>query len=115
MQITRSKSNPILVPDVNHEWESFAAFNGNVFRLNGEDHLVYRAISDFRRMEGQDLRMSSIGHAVSKDGIHFEKRGLLLRPELPWDRFSCEDPRVTVLEGKIYLSTPGSSSKQNKP
>ena len=103
MQLTRHRSNPILTPDSTQEWESFAAFNGNVFRTNGEDHLVYRAISSHRRLEGQDLRMSSIGHAVSKDGVNFEKKGLLIRPELPWDRFGCEDPRATVLDGKTYL------------
>lgn len=65
--------------------------------------MLYRAISGHRRMEGQDLRMSSIGHAVSKDGAYFEKQGLLLKPGAPWDRFGCEDPRATVIDGKIYV------------
>lgn len=103
MQLTRCKQNPIIIPDSQHEWESFAAFNGNAFINKDIHHLVYRAISAPRRFEGKDLRMSSIGYAVSKDGLSFEKKGLLLRPELPWDRFGCEDPRVTLLENKIFL------------
>lgn len=47
--------------------------------------------------------MSSIGIASSNNGIDFEKQGILIRPEVPWDRFGCEDPRVTMLDGKIFL------------
>lgn len=103
MKLTRCNSNPLIIPDSTHEWESFATFNGNILRLKDEDHLFYRAISDHRRLEGKELRMSSIGHAVSKDGIHFEKKGLLIKPETPWDRFSCEDPRATYIDGKIFI------------
>ncbi len=103
MLLTRCKSNPILSPNSEQEWESFAAFNGSALRLNNKDYLFYRAISDHRRLEGKDLRMSSVGQAVSTDGLSFEKKGLLIRPELPWDRFGCEDPRATFLEGKTYL------------
>ena len=103
MQLTRSRSNPLLRPNSHIEWESFAAFNGNVLKIHEVFHLFYRAISDYRRLEGKDLRMSSIGHATSVNGIDFEKKGLVLRPEVSWDRFGCEDPRVTVMDGKIFV------------
>jgi len=103
MSLTRHKANPILVQDSSREWESYAAFNGNVFSWQGSLHLVYRAMSAPRRFEGKDLRMSSVGHATSPDGIAFERQGLLVRPEMPWDRYGCEDPRVTVLEDRIFL------------
>lgn len=100
--LTRISRNPILGPGA-AEWESFAAFNGNVFRWKDKFHLVYRGMSDVRRFEGKELRMSSIGHAVSSDGLSFKRAGLLVYPETTWDRFGCEDPRVTVLGDKIVL------------
>jgi predicted GH43/DUF377 family glycosyl hydrolase len=103
MQLTRNISNPILVPDLRNEWESFAAFNGNVIQEGEVYHLFYRAISDHRQLESKELRMSSIGHATSKDGVSFQKEGLLIHPGRPWDRFGCEDPRVTNLEEKKFL------------
>ncbi|MGE5086365.1 MAG: hypothetical protein ACM3MG_08715 [Bacillota bacterium] len=103
MQLVRNQSSPIITPDVHNEWESFAAFNGNVFRRKRSIHMVYRAISSHRRIDGRDLRVSSIGHATSKDGAKFKKKGLLIRPQQSWDRFGCEDPRATYLEGKTYL------------
>ncbi|MGE5086364.1 MAG: hypothetical protein ACM3MG_08710 [Bacillota bacterium] len=103
MQLTRHNLNPILAPKPSHEWESFAAFNGSVLKKNDDYHLIYRAISDHRRLEGKELRMSSIGHSTSKDGINFEETEILIKPERPWDRFGCEDPRATYLEGKTYL------------
>lgn len=103
MQLIRNQLSPIITPDKDNEWESFAAFNGNVFRRKNAIHLIYRAISNHRRIEGQNLRMSSIGHATSKDGANFQKKGLLIRPERLWDRFGCEDPRATYLEGKVFL------------
>lgn len=71
--------------------------------MKGQEHLFYRAISDQRRLEGKDLRMSSIGHAISKDGVTYERKGMLLRPEVSWDRFGCEDPRATQMDGKTFL------------
>ena len=103
MQLTRCGSNPLLRPDTNNEWESFAAFNGNVFKHGDQYKMVYRAISNHRRLEGKDLRMSSVGMATSVDGIDFKKEGILIRPELPWDRFGCEDPRATILDGNIFI------------
>lgn len=107
MYLSRCRTNPILQPDTENEWESFATFNGNVVFSKGVYHMFYRAISDFRRMERQELRMSSIGHAVSADGIHFERRGVCLRPELPWDRFGCEDPRATLIDETLVLFYTG--------
>lgn len=103
MLLTRHSLNPLILPTPEHEWESFAAFNGNVFLHDGKYHMVYRALSSPRRLEGRDLRMSSVGHAVSSDGASFGPTQLFVRPEVSWDRFGCEDPRVTVLEGKIFL------------
>ena len=49
------------------------------------------------------LSVSSIGTARSKDGIRFIGRRRFIFPEYPWERFGCEDPRVTKLNDGYYI------------
>lgn len=98
----RHPANPILEPGLD-EWESFACFNGNVVKVGDIYHMFYRAISGERSFEGKKLRISSVGHVESRDGIHFGDRKLVVRPAKTWDRFGCEDPRVTYIDGKYYV------------
>ncbi|RLC78844.1 MAG: glycosidase, partial [Chloroflexi bacterium] len=43
--------------------------------------------------------ISSIGCAVSEDGVHFQRyKRPVLEPTDEFDRFGCEDPRVTYLQ-----------------
>lgn len=104
--VKRSDHNPILVPVQEHPWETFAAFNWSVVASKKEDrtiHCVYRAMSEPELIPQYNLRLSSIGYARSKDGIHYTKRVQLIKPELEWEQFGCEDPRVTELDGKYYI------------
>ncbi|MCF7908262.1 MAG: hypothetical protein K9L86_05285 [Candidatus Omnitrophica bacterium] len=104
--VRRSTHNPVLVPTQQHFWETFAAFNWSpvVSKTDKETiHCVYRAMSEPDLIPNNGLRISSIGHAVSKDGIHYSDRSQLIRPELDWERYGCEDPRVTQLNGKYYI------------
>ena len=64
---------------------------------------------------GATLPLSSIGYAVSDDGIHFRDRRQLIRPEQEWEVFGCEDPRVTFLEGKYYTFYTALSSFPFRP
>ena len=51
----------------------------------------------------QNPRQTSIiGVGKSKDGIHFENRVPFIVPKEEWDKFGCEDPRVTYFEGVFY-------------
>jgi len=95
IKVKRSQENPILVPNKENSWEAEAVFNGCVIKEGGVFHLVYRAMSSFR--------LSSIGCAESSDGIHFSNRRLLIKPEYKWERFGCEDPRVTKLDDKYFI------------
>ncbi|MBU2044018.1 MAG: hypothetical protein KJ619_02155 [Candidatus Omnitrophica bacterium] len=52
---------------------------------------------------GNGPRISSIGYANSKDGIYYSGQTQLIKPELDWERYGCEDPRVTELNGKYYI------------
>ena len=103
--VKRSDENPILVPDKEHPWESEVVFNGCPIRRGKVIHLLYRAVSSFHYHAdtGTTLRMSTVGDAVSRDGIHFRKRRQLIIPEKDWERFGCEDPRVTKLNGKYFI------------
>jgi predicted GH43/DUF377 family glycosyl hydrolase len=51
----------------------------------------------------QELRISSIGYTESIDGHHFEDRRQLIAPAFEWEKFGCEDPRVTKIGNTYYI------------
>lgn len=91
----RSDENPILVPSVENEWEKSAVLNGCPAIGGGKIHLLYRAVSA--------SGVSSIGYANSRDGIHFKNRKQFIKHDTDWERFGCEDPRVTKLGDSYYI------------
>ncbi len=99
--VRRSHHNPILIPEKNHYWESFATFNMSVVRVGKLFYGVYRAISSSDQLRNPD-RISTIGICQSKDGTHFEERVSFIAPEEEWEKFGCEDPRITYFEGNYY-------------
>ncbi len=101
--LKRNPANPILKPVQANDWESYAAFNGSVVKRNGQYHLFYRAMTDEITYLDKKMRLSSIGHAVSTDGVDFGNRTRFVKPELDFELFGCEDPRVTEIEGKYYV------------
>ncbi len=105
MFIRRSSHNPILIPNRNHSWESEAVFNASPVTVGRTTYLVYRAVSlpHYHISAQTTMAISDIGITESKDGIHFESRRRFIVPEHDWERFGCEDPRVTKLGGKYYI------------
>src|SRR5665213_1381797 len=103
MKLTRSTTNPILLPSQQHPWEAIAAFNGCVIKNNDTFHMLYRALSDKQIVNKNKLQVSSIGYAQSNDGIHFEKHTQLSQPQETWEIYGCEDPRITFMNGKYYI------------
>ena len=105
MLIERSEENPILKPKSVHSWEAMAVFNGCPVKKGKSTYLVYRALSmnHYSAVAKLELAVSNIGVAESKDGIHFHDRQCLIYPQKMWERFGCEDPRVTNLNGKYYI------------
>lgn len=99
----RYNKNPVLGPDHLNIWESEAAFNGCPVEVKGNIHLLYRALSAFQHRHGHQLQLSTIGHAVSRSGFHFKHRSQLIYPEHEWEKFGCEDPRVTKIDDKFYI------------
>ncbi len=100
----RSFENPILVPESELPWELEGAFNGTAIREGGKTRLFYRAQSlPLLHEDGPWLSLSSIGQADSIDGVHFRRHRPFIEPELAWERFGCEDPRITKCDGKYYI------------
>lgn len=103
INVTRYPANPIFKPDDKNSWESFAAFNGNVIKVDNRYKMVYRALSQRQFIDGAELRLSVIGLADSDDGIGFGKRRLFIEPEEDWEKFGLEDPRITFIDGKYFI------------
>lgn len=103
--IKRFEKNPILRPDKDQSWEAEAVFNGCPIKLGSTVHLLYRAVSLPHYHASAQLRIpiSDIGIAESSDGLHFYNRRRFIAPEKDWERFGCEDPRITSFEGMHYI------------
>ena len=99
----RSEHNPIFRPNPENDWECYAAFNGSVISQGNDYHMFYRAISTPMKVNQSELRISCIGYASSQDGIQFNHRIPFIQPSCEWDRYGCEDPRVTFFEGKYVI------------
>jgi len=104
MIIRRSSHNPILTPNTKIFWEAHSVFNGCPVKKEDNIFLVYRAISlpHYSVLANQTLQFSSIGIAQSKNGVSFTNRHRFIIPEMHWEKFGCEDPRITKLNNKYY-------------
>ena len=105
LKVVRHPQNPILKPDPNFSWQALATFNGCPVKKGRETHLLFRAYSQpqYNVLAGSRTPISTIGRAVSSDGINFRERMPFLVPEHEWERFGCEDPRVTKIDGVYYI------------
>jgi predicted GH43/DUF377 family glycosyl hydrolase/glycosyltransferase involved in cell wall biosynthesis len=89
--------NPVLKPINNHCWESTYVLNAGAIKINGRVYLVYRAV-------GED-KISRLGMAVSNDGYNFDERlpDPIFVPRGKSEVKGCEDPRLTLIDGRIYM------------
>ncbi len=120
--LRRHSSNPVISPLAIREWELGGTFNPAAFQDDeGRVHLLYRAI-------GAD-GISRVGHASSRDGLHFDDRSMYpVYEPLPgygmpdptmvtgpktynpayytsgggWG--GSEDPRTVMIGGKVYMT-----------
>jgi len=100
--VKRSHHNPILVPDKDHYWEAFATFNMSVVKTGRTFYGVYRAVSAVDRLRTPQ-QLSTIGIGKSKDGRNFDERTPFISPVEEWEKYGCEDPRITFFEGNYYI------------
>ncbi|QPC82362.1 glycosidase [Phototrophicus methaneseepsis] len=98
MRLVRHPQSPLMYPNPLHRWEAMNVFNSAVVQHNGLFHMLYRA-------QGVDF-ISHIGYAVSKDGLKWNRlEEPVISPHLGRDDYrGVEDPRVTPLDGKFYMT-----------
>lgn len=105
--VIRSHHNPKLVPRLEHPFEAYATFNWCPVKENHTIHCLYRSMpsspQDKKPVTEKGFPSSIISHAVSTNGVDFFKRKPFIFPEHDWEKFGCEDPRITKLDGKYYI------------
>lgn len=103
LKLHRHPDNPIILPSISNEWEKGGAFNGSVTKKGDEYIIAYRAMTPKKFYLDANIQVSSIGIAKSSDGVHFHDHSQLVKPEEEWERYGCEDPRITFIDGKFYI------------
>jgi predicted GH43/DUF377 family glycosyl hydrolase len=101
MQIQRYSGNPILTPRPECWWEQKGTLNCAAAEDDhGTIHLLYRAVG----FDG----LSRFGYATTRDGLAIDERPLLPPFEGdiddPYCRLGVEDPRITRLDGRFYIT-----------
>ena len=97
-KLSRCGSNPVITPDTGHGWEVGGTFNPGAVAADGVIHLLYRAV------DGQGT--SRLGYARSVDGGEISSRSStpVFEPSAKWEEFGCEDPRITQMDGRFYVT-----------
>lgn len=104
-KMTRFPGNPIIKPSLELSWQSLATYNPAAIYLDGKVHIIYRAQS----FDGTSV----FGYASSTDGLHIDENlpVPIYFPREPFERKShpkgnsgCEDPRITVIDDKLYMT-----------
>ena len=99
-------NNPVLRPGAKGEWDAGALGSMTVLRVSDLFHLYYEAWG-VRGDSGADYNSLQIGHATSRDGIHWTKDPA--NPVLPkgadkaWDRDGTWDPFVLHEDGVFKM------------
>jgi predicted GH43/DUF377 family glycosyl hydrolase len=90
--------NPIITPREGRDWEVDGTFNPGAVAAGQVVHVLYRAVDA--------NRISRLGYARSVNGT-----GFIYRSENPvleasdgWEEFGCEDPRLTLMDGRYYVT-----------
>lgn len=110
IKLTRYKNNPILVANPRNKWESKAVFNPGAVLKDGKVYLLYRAIGEY------DRYISRIGLAISDDGFNFKRvsKKPVIYPKNNYDKWACEDPRITEIDGTFYITYVAHSQRVRK-
>lgn len=103
LKFKRSPENPIVAPNTDNPWEAQAAFNGCPVKDGSTYHLLFRALSNKRNHHDIHMELSTIGYTKSRDGIHFGEHKQVIVPEHDWERYGCEDPRITKIDDTFYI------------
>lgn len=106
-RLHRVTSEPLLKPRPNVAWERGAVLNSAVWEENGKTYLFYRAIDHDPawNQEAGGRYLTSVGVAVSEDGLHFERREKPIIPSgFMGGATEAQDCRIVKIEGTYYLT-----------
>ena len=107
LNIRRYPGNPVLGPQPELPWGGHEARNPGVIFDGQLFHMVFTATSE------PDNGEIYLGHAVSKDGMHFtsDPQPLMAPDPNPdtFDHANVEDARVTWMDGHYYIAYAGRS------
>lgn len=107
MQLQRALNSPVLKPRKHVRWERNAVFNAAVVHESETTHLFYRGVYHEGEPRGEDrVYTSCIGHARSRDGIHFQCDDdpvLYARIYANGTTTDPQDPRVVKIDQTYYM------------
>lgn len=99
LKIVRA-DNPVLSPDPDIAWRKALVMNPGVIFDKGKFRMLFTA------SDGNGCYQ--LGYAESADGLHFNISGMPFLPPSPdenaFDHGTTEDPRITMLNGKFYIT-----------
>ena len=99
--IKRHPGNPILTAD-DVPYHATLVFNAGVCRYQGRYVMMFR--NDFGDAEAKRLDGHNMGLASSDDGVRWQVEGRPIGDDPGHPLYRCVDPRLTVLDGKVYLT-----------
>ena len=100
MKLKRYEGNPIIEPR-GDGWEAVATFNCAAIYKDGKIHVLYRAVGDY------DHYAASLGYAVFDENLNLLERPEeepIFGPDIELWEMSIEDPRLTEVEGELYMT-----------
>ncbi len=97
----RHPGNPVLHSG-NVPFEARLVFNPGVVRFDGRYLMVFRY--EYGTFDGGLLQHTRLGKAWSVDGVHWKVEGDVTVCLADPDITRIYDPRLTVLEGRLYLN-----------
>jgi len=99
MKLERYEGNPVIEPR-GDDWESIATFNCAALYKDGKIHVLYRATGDYVHYA------SHLGYAVFDESLRLLERldEPVFGPNLKRWEMSIEDPRLTEIEGEVYMT-----------
>ncbi|MGV8146917.1 MAG: hypothetical protein ACLKAK_08225 [Alkaliphilus sp.] len=107
IKLKRLSDKPILLPKEENNWEAAAVFNCAAIFDNGLVHMIYRATDRASSGKNGDF-INSLGYAVSKDGINFNRlEQPILSNDVGQELRGPEDPRIVKIEDTFYMMYTG--------
>jgi len=108
-KLVRYPLNPIIKPRKSVSWQSKAIFNCATSLYKGKIMMLTRCVGEYTKY------ISRIGLAQSKDGIYFRHSYKpVIYPNKDFDKWGCEDPRITEIEGTFYITYAALSKPAHK-